>query len=294
MACDLTDPAIAKTYQEIISGSPTNWLLLGYNDTRDKISLYTSGEDGLEGLRDALTDEVLYGFVRLDGLDPPQNILVTYVSEQVSGSAPRRAPTPPSTSGNEEGEGPASAVPKAMTQQVEMSEDTVLTPPPEAERPVPTGPSPEEIEEERRREQQAREEAETLRKRKERQAKAEEEDRKRKEALKQRMLQAQKDARDGGAVQGYLTVQGQKNYLWQRRWYSLKDKSLSLYRSDVDLEPRTTLPLSKGALVNVTDADKEVLIPNSFKVELANDQAPWYFFADDLEAVKSDEEYGGK
>lgn len=328
-------------------------LLLGYHDTRDKISLYTSGENGLEGLRDALTDEVLYGFVRLDGLDPPQNILVTYVSEQVSGvrraralvhgravsgqlrdfhiqvsasspgdlsdqaiayrlanggsgnntspptsnssssaSASRRVPTPPTSGdpeeasgaqeGRKEGEVPASAIPKVVTEQVESAEESVLTPPPEAEKPVPTGPTPEEIERERQRERQAREEAEARRRQQERRAKAEEEERK-KEALRQKMLQAQKDARDGGAVQGYLTVQGQKNYLWQRRWYTLKDKCLYLYRSDVDLEPRSTLPLGKGALVNVVDAEKEVLIANSFKVELSNGQDPWYFFADDLE-----------
>ncbi|CAG8751851.1 8698_t:CDS:2, partial [Cetraspora pellucida] len=81
MSCDLSDPAISEAYEEIISGQDTNWLILGYHDTRDKISLYSKGSGGLEELRNNLREEVLYGFLRIEN----RFVLLTYVSEAVSG-----------------------------------------------------------------------------------------------------------------------------------------------------------------------------------------------------------------
>jgi hypothetical protein len=81
MSCDLSDPAITGAYEEIVNGHDTNWLILGYNDTRDKISLYSKGSGGLDELRSNLKDEVLYGFLRIEN----RFVLLTYVSEQVSG-----------------------------------------------------------------------------------------------------------------------------------------------------------------------------------------------------------------
>ncbi|KAF9100913.1 hypothetical protein BGX27_000184 [Mortierella sp. AM989] len=87
MSCDLTDPAIQEAYQAIITGTPVNWLILGYHDTRDKISLYSKGTGGLEELRSNLSEEVLYGFVRIED----RFALLAYVSEQVSGLRRARA-----------------------------------------------------------------------------------------------------------------------------------------------------------------------------------------------------------
>ncbi|KAF8945337.1 hypothetical protein BGZ47_002881 [Haplosporangium gracile] len=87
MSCDLTDPAILEAYQDIISGSPTNWLILGYHDTRDKISLYSKGTGGIDELTSNLKEEVLYGFVRIED----RFALLAYVSEQVSGLRRARA-----------------------------------------------------------------------------------------------------------------------------------------------------------------------------------------------------------
>ncbi|KAG0370036.1 hypothetical protein BGZ54_008034 [Gamsiella multidivaricata] len=70
MSCDLTDPAILEAYNEIVSGTPTNW---------DKISLYSKGSGGLEELKANLKEEVLYGFVRIED----RFALLAYVSEQV-------------------------------------------------------------------------------------------------------------------------------------------------------------------------------------------------------------------
>ncbi|KAK4514411.1 proliferating cell nuclear antigen [Mucor velutinosus] len=85
--CDLTDPRILETYTAIVEDEPTNWLILGYNDTRDVISLYSKGTEGLDEFRNHLSDEVLYGFVRVDD----RFILITWVSEQVSGVRRARA-----------------------------------------------------------------------------------------------------------------------------------------------------------------------------------------------------------
>ncbi|GAA5802717.1 hypothetical protein EDC94DRAFT_694920 [Helicostylum pulchrum] len=85
--CDLSDPRILETYTSIVEEEPTNWLILGYNDTRDVISLYSKGSEGLNEFRNNLRDEVLYGFVRVDD----RFILITWVSEQVSGVRRARA-----------------------------------------------------------------------------------------------------------------------------------------------------------------------------------------------------------
>ncbi|KAI8097829.1 uncharacterized protein B0P05DRAFT_522244 [Gilbertella persicaria] len=85
--CDLSDPRILETYTAITEEGTTNWLILGYNDTRDVISLYSQGTGGLSEFRDHLSDEVLYGFVRVDD----RFILITWVSEQVSGVRRARA-----------------------------------------------------------------------------------------------------------------------------------------------------------------------------------------------------------
>ncbi|RKP26878.1 hypothetical protein SYNPS1DRAFT_27445 [Syncephalis pseudoplumigaleata] len=60
---------------------------MGYNDTRDTLSLYHQGTGGLDELRQHLSDEVLYGFARVD----KYKVLITYMNEQVSGVRRARA-----------------------------------------------------------------------------------------------------------------------------------------------------------------------------------------------------------
>jgi hypothetical protein len=52
---------------------------MGYRDTRDTLSLYHRGTGGLDELRQHLSDEVLYGFARVDRF----KVLITYMNEQV-------------------------------------------------------------------------------------------------------------------------------------------------------------------------------------------------------------------
>ncbi|KAG0744187.1 hypothetical protein G6F57_006183 [Rhizopus arrhizus] len=85
--CDLSDSRIVEAYNSIVEEESANWLILGYHDTRDVISLYSSGSGGLDEFRNHLSDEVLYGFVSIED----KNILITWVSEHVSGVRRARA-----------------------------------------------------------------------------------------------------------------------------------------------------------------------------------------------------------
>ncbi|OBZ83725.1 Protein app1 [Choanephora cucurbitarum] len=77
--CDITDPRILNAYISITEHDPTDWLILGYKGTRDVISLYSCGENGLSEFRDNLTDEILFGFIRIED----KFVLVTYVPDTV-------------------------------------------------------------------------------------------------------------------------------------------------------------------------------------------------------------------
>ncbi|KAI8354619.1 hypothetical protein EDC96DRAFT_446871 [Choanephora cucurbitarum] len=85
--CDITDPRILNAYISITEHDPTDWLILGYKGTRDVISLYSCGENGLSEFRDNLTDEILFGFIRIED----KFVLVTYVPDTVSGVRRARA-----------------------------------------------------------------------------------------------------------------------------------------------------------------------------------------------------------
>ncbi|KAL0081887.1 hypothetical protein J3Q64DRAFT_1823441 [Phycomyces blakesleeanus] len=85
--CDLSDPNIAIAYEAVTEGHPTNWFLLGYNDTRDVLSVVANGTKGLEELRNQLRNEIFYGFLRVEN----KCILITWISDQVSGVRRARA-----------------------------------------------------------------------------------------------------------------------------------------------------------------------------------------------------------
>lgn len=66
-----------ECYSGMCSGSCR--MLLGYHDTRDVVSLYGKGAGGLQEFLANLKDEVLYGFLYLEG----RRILINYVNESV-------------------------------------------------------------------------------------------------------------------------------------------------------------------------------------------------------------------
>ncbi|RKP37596.1 hypothetical protein BJ085DRAFT_30924 [Dimargaris cristalligena] len=80
MSCDLSDPNISQAYKEFLQGS-INWMLLGYNDTRDVISLYGKGTGGVSEFATQIKNEVLFGLVRFERVC----ILIQHISEQAGG-----------------------------------------------------------------------------------------------------------------------------------------------------------------------------------------------------------------
>lgn len=54
-----------------------DWLVLGYKDSRDKLSLYSTGTQGLVELQTKLGHEIQWGIVKLQG----RTLLVTWLPE---------------------------------------------------------------------------------------------------------------------------------------------------------------------------------------------------------------------
>ncbi|KAG1491744.1 hypothetical protein G6F46_002271 [Rhizopus delemar] len=86
--CDINDLDISDAYNLIIESETIDWLLLGYKNTRDVISLYSSGVGGLSEFRKHLRmDKIFYGFVKLNN----QCVLITWLPEQFTGIRRARA-----------------------------------------------------------------------------------------------------------------------------------------------------------------------------------------------------------
>ncbi|KAG1036965.1 hypothetical protein G6F25_007581 [Rhizopus arrhizus] len=86
--CGINDLDISEAYNLITGSETINWLLLGYKNTRDVISLYSSGVGGLSEFRKHLRmDEIFYGFVKLNN----RCILITWLPEQFTGIRRARA-----------------------------------------------------------------------------------------------------------------------------------------------------------------------------------------------------------
>ncbi|KZT53010.1 hypothetical protein CALCODRAFT_501618 [Calocera cornea HHB12733] len=87
MSVDISDPSIPAAYNEVIGEAATDWLLMGYGDTNNKLTLYDTGSRGLEELRSHLGEEVLFGLLNVDG----RILLLVYMPDNVSGVKRARA-----------------------------------------------------------------------------------------------------------------------------------------------------------------------------------------------------------
>ncbi|CAJ0758008.1 12233_t:CDS:2 [Entrophospora sp. SA101] len=238
-------------YEEIINGQDTEWLILGYNDTRDKISLYSKGSHGLEGLRSNLKDEVLYGFIRIEN----KFVLLTYVSEQVSGVRRARALV----------HGRAVGALFKQAHQIQISAST-----------------PNDLSEANVRNRLKLGEPDKSSSIPKRGVAQEDADKKANEAIiqKQAAEQAAKEA-----FQKKTSEEKNKRAFWKRRFFELRGKTLYLFRDENDKLPISKLELD-GQIAGVTDAQSEVLILNSFKVDFKTSEA-YYFFSDDKKDKES-------
>ncbi|CAH1762780.1 8931_t:CDS:2 [Entrophospora sp. SA101] len=355
MSCDLSDPAITVAYEEIVNGQDTNWLILGYHDTRDKISLYSKGSQGLDELRSNLKDEVLYGFLRIEN----KFVLLTYVTRalvhgravgalfkqahqiQISASTPndlteanvrnrlklsdpsdKHPPTPKrgntnnsSSTNSSISQIPSPTSPKSTENEsfpvVESEEiiERTSSPPQQSQedierqarekeeqeiaiqrhnaekvakeaaqrRALEEKQKQEELEKKERDAAEAKARAEVDRKNRE------ESERKRSEELRSKFAELEKSGKV--TLNGYITVQGGGVYFWKRRFFELRGKTLYLFCDENDKLPISKLELD-GQVSGVTDAQSEVLILNSFKVDFKSSES-YYFFSDDKKDKES-------
>ncbi|GAA95459.1 uncharacterized protein L969DRAFT_44775 [Mixia osmundae IAM 14324] len=92
MACDMSDSRIAAAYEAIQhAASSTDWFVLGYRDSRDKLELYASGaaptSELVRELESTRAQEVHFGLLRLEN----KLILFTYLPDDISGVKRARA-----------------------------------------------------------------------------------------------------------------------------------------------------------------------------------------------------------
>ncbi|PIA18711.1 hypothetical protein COEREDRAFT_85165 [Coemansia reversa NRRL 1564] len=80
MACNLSDPKIAETYNQILSDDDIDWMIIGYGSTRDCLSLYASGSGGVAEMALKVPSEVVFCFIEFEG----SRVLITHVSEKIS------------------------------------------------------------------------------------------------------------------------------------------------------------------------------------------------------------------
>jgi len=60
---DLSNEEILNVYTRMRNDNDTiNWMLLGYKESQNELSVYGFGEGGLEELKDALVEEPLFGY----------------------------------------------------------------------------------------------------------------------------------------------------------------------------------------------------------------------------------------
>ncbi|ORY75011.1 hypothetical protein BCR35DRAFT_306418 [Leucosporidium creatinivorum] len=82
------DSSAYIAYDAVRGDSLTDWLILGYRGTRDKLSVYSTGEQGVVELKTKLLPEVLFGLLNMDG----RMMLWTFLPEDgVSGVQRARA-----------------------------------------------------------------------------------------------------------------------------------------------------------------------------------------------------------
>ncbi|CAJ0910858.1 8737_t:CDS:2 [Entrophospora sp. SA101] len=316
MSCDLSDPAITVAYEEIVNGQDTNWLILGYHDTRDKISLYSKGSQGLDELRSNLKDEVLYGFLRIEN----KFVLLTYVSEQVravgalfkahqiqiSASTPndlteanvrnrlklsdpsdKHPPTPKrgNTNNSSSTNSSISQIPSPTSPKSTENESFPVV---ESEEIIErTSSPPQQSQEDIERQAREKEEQEIAIQRHNAEKVAKEAAQRRALEEKQKQEELEKKERDAAEAKARAEVDRKNREESERkRSEELRSKFAELEKSGKN----DKLPISKleldGQVSGVTDAQSEVLILNSFKVDFKSSES-YYFFSDDKKDKES-------
>ncbi|KAG1151852.1 hypothetical protein G6F37_000741 [Rhizopus arrhizus] len=372
--CDINYLDISEAYNLITGSETINWLLLGYKNTRDVISLYSSGVGGLSEFRKHLRmDEIFYGFVKLNN----QCILITWLPEKFTGIRRARAlvhsrfialhlnlhyaqltasdmsdlsednirtllkldrQTCQRSSSTSYLEERARKFDTSHIQRRSISQDrrnkakefpvksrhssirslAKL----EMDKKAPAEKQKEEKEEEE--ESQKLEEEESQRLEEEERQRTEEEERQRTEEerrkfvekekeerareLEQEMLQREQEVervrgleekevlrqqelfeakkRAEMTISGFISVQPNGTILWKRRFFTVKQKTLSFYKDELSAIPLEVLDLNGVTLSNNMDLDFETSVPNSFILETKLNGS-YQFAADDKQGLNA-------
>ncbi|KAG0207865.1 hypothetical protein BGX28_001014 [Mortierella sp. GBA30] len=104
----------------------------------------------------------------------------------------------------------------------------------------------------------------------------EESDRIAREAMKKQLIEMERLR--GSGLSGYITIQSAGSPFWRRRFYVMRGQVLAFYRDENDRAPVSEMKLG-GQVAHIVDASLDVLIPNSFRVDLQNGLTH-YFFSD--------------
>lgn len=94
--CDVSSPDILSAYEEVRddANSETNWMMLGYANSKKTLQLYGKGKGGVEEYKSSLKDdEVTYGYLRMVYGDSQRSkfVFVCFVPDTLSGLAKAKA-----------------------------------------------------------------------------------------------------------------------------------------------------------------------------------------------------------
>ncbi|KAG0981654.1 hypothetical protein G6F29_006898 [Rhizopus arrhizus] len=106
-----------------------------------------------------------------------------------------------------------------------------------------------------------------------------------KEVLRQQELfEAKKRAEM--TISGFISIQPNGTILWKRRFFTVKQKTLSFYKDELSATPLEVLDLNGVTLSNNMDLDFETSVPNSFILETKLNGS-YQFAADDKQGLNA-------
>ncbi|KAF9570756.1 hypothetical protein BGW38_008709 [Lunasporangiospora selenospora] len=102
----------------------------------------------------------------------------------------------------------------------------------------------------------------------------EEAERASREAMKQQLIEMEQLR--GAGLSGFITIQNGGSPYWKRRFYVMRGQVLTLYRDEDGRAPVAEIKLG-GRVVHIEDVSLEVLIRNTFRVDLYTGDSHLFF-----------------
>eukprot|EP01099_Mayorella_cantabrigiensis_P004934 TRINITY_DN37_c0_g1_i2.p1 TRINITY_DN37_c0_g1~~TRINITY_DN37_c0_g1_i2.p1 ORF type:complete len:118 (-),score=26.91 TRINITY_DN37_c0_g1_i2:1-354(-) len=85
---DTSDPALKKAIENLRqNGGDNHWIMFGYEKGGSKIKVVSTGEDGLDELKDELNEgKILYALLRYDIIKMAKYVFITWCGSGVQGT----------------------------------------------------------------------------------------------------------------------------------------------------------------------------------------------------------------